>query len=172
MALGKIWVAIFTMVYVFSLTSCDHEQRSGKSKSGVWEPKLDQNKLDGYSSQDPRAKCADDARTWFNDYQPHEKNIELLKYIYHYKENKCFEMVFCNYKIGAGPAWIEDTSLWEVHENKQYGGLSERRVIEPNDDEPIKSRTEHCWVLDKSCTTQHEFFHLISPYLSENDSYH
>jgi hypothetical protein len=160
-----IWSTVFTLVSVFSLISCDHEQRSGKSKSGVWETKLDQNKLDGYSSRDPRVKCADDARAWFNDYEVHEKNVELLKYIYHYEENKCFEMVFCHYRIGPAPSWIEDTSLWEVHENKQYGRLSERRVIEPNDDPSIKSRTEDCWVLGKDCTTQDEFYRLIEPYL-------
>lgn len=119
---------------------------------------------------DLREKCSRDAKAWFNENWRRDKDTVLLDYTNHYSKamNKCFILVEYHYSFGDNGSWMNDMTLWDVHENSKYGNFGESHMIFGIKTGLAPQDSVHtCEMLDKKCRTLQEFNGLVRSYLND-----
>lgn len=149
-------------LFVLFLTGCNSDRMAViEKKTAELERQVAQ--LHQSAQLDLQAKCAKDAKAWFDVRWQSDKDTILLDYVNHYSttKNKCFINVEFHYK-GVGPefSWFNHISLHDVYENQKYGQISERHQI--NED-----KVTDCEVYGKKCTTMQEYQSLIDPFMNK-----
>src|SRR5436305_14172183 len=82
-----------------------------------------------------QAKCAKDAKGWFNENWAHgaDRGTILLTYTNHYSvaKNKCFITVEYHFNSigGGGFRWVNSVSVYDVYENQKYGEINEKHDL-------------------------------------------
>lgn len=119
---------------------------------------------------DLQARCASEAKDWFEDDFSSDEDTMVLNFANHYnkEQNKCFvvvELHEANSVLQPG-AWTNDRMLWDIYENAQLGEVVESNVssLKPGS---FRSEVTTCYVLDKKCTTVNEFDDLVRTYMSK-----
>lgn len=121
---------------------------------------------------DLQAKCAKDARSWFNENWSRDKDTILLDFTNHYnaKQNKCFILVEYHYKSNfAGPggdSWTNDMSLTDIYENSKYAGFDENHYTYYKPQFNTHDEVISCNVAGTKCKTGDEFNNLVSHYMT------
>jgi hypothetical protein len=152
------------------LTGCDHEDRIAKLEKQTKEMQSDKDRLADYDLQ---AKCAKDARAWFNENWSRDKDTQLLNFTNHYnkKKNKCFIEVEYHYQSNlAGPggnSWTNDMSVWDVYENSKYANFSENHYMYFKPKISSNSEVITCDVSGKKCSSVAEFNSLSGQFMSD-----
>lgn len=147
-------------------TGCDTARIDRLEKENA-ELKAKADQADVAREFDLQAKCAKDARAWFNESYARDKDTQLLDFTNHYnkKENACFVFVEWHFSQGESLSWVNLMSLWNVYENSKYGNFGENHYVDlkhpPTRDEMIT-----CEVMDKKCKSAGEFIEFIGPYLA------
>ncbi len=116
---------------------------------------------------DLQAKCSRDAKGWFNENWPRDKDTILLDFTNHYNKsmNKCFISVEYHYHTDKNGSWTNDITLWDVYENAQYGTLVEAHEEEFKPEFKITEQVITCELGQKKCKTVEEFNGLVRPYM-------
>jgi outer membrane murein-binding lipoprotein Lpp len=164
-------LAIIAGVAVVVLAAgCGDSQRIAQLEKQNEEFKAQLARNQAATDFDLQAKCSKDAKTWFDENFPSDKDTILLDRSNHYnkEQNKCLVMIEWHYKAafyGEG-SWTNHMSLWDVYENTRLGEVVEQHIIEFK---PPSTRNEvqSCNVLDKKCTSVGEFNVLVRPYMSK-----
>lgn len=158
------------LLFAVVLTGCDHEDRIAKLEKQTSELQSGRDRVADYDLQ---AKCAKDAKAWFNENWSGDKNTLLLDFMNHYnkKENKCFVSVEYHYNSKfAAPgdySWTNDMTLWNLYENTKYGSFAETHYtyLKPNSNN--RNEVIMCEVFGEKCKTLQEFNTLVRPYLND-----
>src|SRR5579884_1776223 len=122
----KNW-AIEALVFCTFLAGCNND-RLAKLERENSDLRANLEKQNAAAAYDLQAKCAKDARIWFNlNWAPRDKNTIYLDYTNHYnrKLNGCFIVVEHHFNLPQTSNWHNAMSLWNVHENEQYGTFDE-----------------------------------------------
>jgi hypothetical protein len=119
---------------------------------------------------DLQAKCSRDARVWFNEEWPREKDTILLDFTNHYNKsmNKCFILVEYHFKIDKGESWGNDMTLWDVYENTKYAHFyqSHFAYIVSGSGYKTTDQVITCEDQEKKCRSLDEFNNAISSYMN------
>jgi outer membrane murein-binding lipoprotein Lpp len=114
---------------------------------------------------DLQAKCAKDAKAWFDDHwgRP-DKDTILLDYTNHYnvKKNQCFVTVEYHFNTG-GFGWTNSISLYDVYENQKYGEVMENHNLV---DGKETLRQDMCQVGGTKCTSLSQYNSLSAEFMS------
>jgi hypothetical protein len=123
-----------------------------------------------------QARCAKDARAWFNGNwsdTSRNKDTNLLHFTNHYnaKLNKCFIMVEWHYKSiygdpGAG-SWTNDMNLYDVYQNAQYAQFGENHNTYYKPQIHVQDDVIACEVQGEKCKTIDKFNNLMRPYMND-----
>jgi hypothetical protein len=168
-------VLVVALGALLVLIGCDHEDRIARLEKETQEVKTAQSDKNRVADYDLQAKCAKDARAWFNENWAgsRDKDTVLLDFRDHYnkKENKCFVLVEYHYNSNlAGPrgtSWTNIMSLWDVYENSRYGDLSENHYTYFKPTITSNDEVITCMVLGRKCTTIAEFNNLTGKYMND-----
>jgi len=124
------------------------------------------------SDYDLQAKCARDARTWFNQSWSHDKTTLLLDFSNHYSaaHNKCFIVVEWHYSSGlagrvSDTSWTNDTSLWNVYENTKDAEFVENHYIDLKTNISPRDDVITCQVTGDNCKTYADFNNRAAQYV-------
>ena len=109
-------------------------------------------------SYDTSAKCANDARKWFNAAWTNKGAI-FLNFSSHY--NKVHDSCFALVENHSG--WTDTASLWNVRENDKLAEVYDTH--RPNPDGSFREDFRSCSVAGPQCKTVAEFLRLIQPYM-------
>jgi hypothetical protein len=114
---------------------------------------------------DLQAKCSRDATAWFNDNWSgkDKKTIILLTHTNHLQKSSQD-----NYSRGGNGNWVNDMTLWDVYENKNYGQYTETSTSHPNQSPEFTYRVLACELFGKAkgCETMDDFTDLVWAYLN------
>jgi hypothetical protein len=117
------YVPMFVLGVVLSVApGCDTGERIARLEKQNEELKAEIKKNQAAADFDLQAKCAKDARAWFNETWSRDKNTILLDYTNHYHRasNKCYILVEYHYSWGdKSGSWVNDMILYDVYENSQ-----------------------------------------------------
>jgi hypothetical protein len=151
-----------------SVVGCDSGERIRQLEKQNEELKEQIKKEQAVADYDFQAKCGKDAKTWFNEGWPSDKDTILLTYTNHYNkvQNKCFILIEYHYRLDTNGSWANSLSLWDLYENAQYGTFGEQTVIHWKPTYGSEKVLGTCELLDKKCKTAEEFNDLVRPYLS------
>jgi hypothetical protein len=119
---------------------------------------------------DLQAKCAKDARIWFNlNFSPRDKNTVYLDYTNHYykKQNACFIVVENHFNLPPTSNWHMMLSLWNVYENNQYGKFDEGHYYDFQNPGVDKPRINDCLVAGAKCDDEDGFNKLVWSYMND-----
>jgi len=160
-------------LYLFVLaslvaTGCDTDRISKLEKENQ-ELKAKIEKSNAAQDYDLQARCAKDARAWFNQSYSRDSQTDLLDYTNHYNKNlnKCFATVEYHFTIAPkNPSWMNDMSLWDIYENSQYGKFLESHTIDLNLKGGTADHIVTCEVAGSKCKTIDEYNGLVQPYLN------
>jgi hypothetical protein len=148
-------------------TACDLEERVGRLEKQTQELQAEVKKDRATADYDLQAKCSKDAKAWFKENWPSDKDTLLLDYKNHYNKasNKCF--IFVEYHFSKiADVWTNDITLWDVYENLQYGDFTQNHISYRKPDFKTEDVLVSCKVSDKTCKTAEEFNGLVRPYMS------
>lgn len=86
------------------------------------------------------------------------KHLEVFTYKCHYnkKLNKCFFLLSGNPSSPGSNSFTR--TLLNINENNEYGLI----VKSKNSENPVV-----CWVLEKGCNSEKEWYTLVKPYMEE-----
>jgi hypothetical protein len=154
------------------LAGCDADRIAKLEKENA-ELKAKIEKQSLVADYDHQAKCAKDARSWFNENWSRGKNTIILDFTNHYnvKLNKCFILVEHHYNShlasSGGDSWTNDMSITDVYENSTYAQFTENHYIywKPKYSEGEEVIT--CSVGGATCKTGEEFNDLIRPHMND-----
>lgn len=132
--MGKLILVSVTLAVV-ALSGCEDNQRLTRleKQNETLKAQLSQiNEKNVTRNYDLQARCSKDAKAWFRENYPPDKDTTLLDFSnhYHIASNQCFAFVEYHFKQGVGESWINDMSLWNVYENAKYGDFMEEHVID------------------------------------------
>lgn len=149
-------------------SGCDMKERISRLEKENQELKATVEKNGAVVDYDLQAKCAKDARNWFNENWQRDKNTALLEFTNHYNksQNKCFIFVEYHYSLFSAGSWTSNMSLWDVYENVKYAAFSEQHVIVSDSKTKPTDMMIQCEVRGEKCKTLDEFQKGISPYLN------
>src|SRR5947207_14641231 len=125
-AMEKYALMIALGVVLSVALGCDTERISRLEKQNE-ELKAEIKKSQAAADFDLQAKCAKDARAWFNETWSRDKNTILLDYTNHYHKaaNKCYILVEYHYSWGdKSGSWVNDIMLYDVYENSKEENFS------------------------------------------------
>jgi outer membrane murein-binding lipoprotein Lpp len=165
--MGKL-LLVFMMLAIVALSGCEDSQRLARLEKENQTPKAQLNQLNEKNvtrNYDLEARCSKDAKAWFHENYPRDKDTALLDFTnhYHLATNQCFVLVELHLGAGAGrPFWVNDMSLWNVYENSQYGHFMENH----NFDKDSTNEVIACEMTNAKCTTIDQFNALVQPYMN------
>jgi hypothetical protein len=93
-----------TVVAIFiTLSGCDYGKRLSLLEKQNEELNVQIKKEQATADYDSQAKCSKDAKLWFNENWPRDKQTILLTYTNHYSkwQNKCFIVVEYHYRTDS-----------------------------------------------------------------------
>ncbi|HKW02284.1 MAG TPA: hypothetical protein VJN96_20850 [Vicinamibacterales bacterium] len=144
--------------------SCD-SQRLAKLEA---ENKDLRQQIDGLkrtNNLDVQAKCAKDAREFFNkDWATgRDDKTQLLDFSNHYNEsmNRCFILINYNFLMGSS-GWSQTASLYDVYDHLQVGDFAALNIYRNGADQTTVNR---CSVAGIQCTSGAEFNERIRPFM-------
>ena len=138
---------------------CDTGQRARLEKENQ-ELKAEATKNRNAVDYDLQAKCSRDARAWFKESWPGDKDTILLNFTNHYHKslNKCLILVEYHYNFHVSTwSWVNDLIGYDVYENSKFASFSETHIIYPKPTYRTEDKLMECWVWDKKCKTAKEF---------------
>ena len=162
----RMKIALWLMICVGLFAGCDADRIAKLEKDNA-DLKAKVDRQDAATLYDLKAKCAKDAKIWFNENWSRDKNTVLLDFTNHYnaEHNKCFILVEYHYKtlLLDASEWTNDVTLMDVYENAKYGEFAVNHFTNfkttiTNTDEVIT-----CDVQGAKCKTSDEFDHLVQP---------
>ena len=112
-----------------------------------------------------QAKCAKDAKAWFESTWPErlEPNSISAEYTNHYSmaKNKCFITVEYKYFFPTfgSETWVDDLTTHDVYENREVASVSEEHGP------MMKVTVTDCQVFGTKCSTMQEYRALSKPLL-------
>ena len=154
---------------VFLLLGCGTDKISKLEKENQ-ELKAEATKNRAVADYDLQAKCSKDARAWFKENFPSDKDTILLNFTNHYHRglNKCFILIEYHYNFYMGNgSWVSDLIAWDVYENSKFANFGETHVVYPKPEYHMEDKVMNCEVWDKKCTTVDEFKGLVRPYMND-----
>jgi hypothetical protein len=123
--------SLFFACLIFLLLGCGTD-RAAKLEKENQELKASIAKNQTGTAYDFQARCAKDARAWFNANWPSDKDTIILDFTNHYhrKMNSCFIEIEYHYKsfIGSG-SWVNDLMAYDVYENSKFANFSENHFV-------------------------------------------
>ncbi len=160
---------VLAIIAALMLTAlgCDTSDRVSRLEKQVQELQVKVGKDQAVIDYDLQAKCAKDAKTWFDEgWADGGKGNILLDHSNHYNKalNKCFTEVEHHYYSEVGrPDWTNNISLWDVYENTKYGNFAENHdtLAGKSIDDVII-----CEFRNQKCMTLDEFNELVRPYMN------
>lgn len=168
----KKWVEIGLLACCFLVAGCDAD-RIAKLERENADLKAMVEKQNAATAYDLQAKCAKDARVWFNGNWPADKDTILLDFTDHYsaKLNKCFILVEYHYNSHlAGPggdSWTNDMNLYDVYENSKYAEFGENHYSYSKPELRTGQEVITCDVSGTKCKTGAEFDDLVRPFMND-----
>ena len=151
------------------IAGCDND-RIAKLEKGNADLKAKVERQSAAVEYDLQARCAKDARAWFNlNWTPRDKNTTYLDYTNHYnsKLNACFIMIGYNFELPQSSNWHNTSSLWNVYENEKYGEFGEGHYYDYLKPGEERSRIVDCTVTGTKCNSQQEFNNLVRQYMND-----
>jgi hypothetical protein len=153
---------------------CDTGERMTRLEKQTADLKADVEKDRSVRDLDLQAKCAKDARAWFNENwsSSRDKDTVLLDFTNHYnvKLNKCFILVEFHYKShfadAGGDSWTNNIELTDVYENNQYGRFAENHYTYLKPQFRTEREVINCDAKDGECKTLDDFQNLTRPYMN------
>jgi hypothetical protein len=163
------WLRDLCVPIVFALvtTGCDVPDRVSNVEKQVKELQTSAEKNEAVQDYDLQAKCAKDARQWFDQNWSRDKDTLFLDFTNHYNKrmNKCFIDVEYHFS-GTAFAWTNEIMIYDIYENTQYGKLSQGHVTMKIKGEPQEvERISTCEVKGKKCTSLDEFNNLAGQFM-------
>jgi hypothetical protein len=119
------------LLMIWLAVGCDIPDRVAKLEKDNKELRTTQSERDRVASYDLQAKCAKDAREYFERNWPPNKDTVLLDFRDHYNksENRCFIFIEYHYNSEmAAPgrtSWTNLMNVYDVQENNQYAEFGE-----------------------------------------------
>jgi hypothetical protein len=164
------WGLLIAAGAVFLLAiGCDRGERISRLEKQNEELKAEAKKDRTAADYDLQAKCARDARVWFNENWSRDKDTILLTYTNHYQKssNKCFILVEFHYFFwDKNGSWINDITLWDVYENAKQGNFSKNTLVYFKPKYHSEASVTTCELLGTKCNTIDQFNDLARPYLN------
>lgn len=153
-------------IILLTATGCDQDRITALEKQNQ-ELKAQMEKGHATADYDLQAKCAADARSWFDRTWRADKDTLLLNFTDHYNkaENKCFILVEYHFNYSKD-AWANNMSLWDVYENSEYGDFSENHITHITPTFTVEDRVDTCELGNSKCTSVNGFNDLARPYMS------
>jgi hypothetical protein len=165
-------IALILCLALTGLAGCDTERLNKLEKENA-ELKAKADKADVVRDFDLQAKCAKDARTWFNENWARDKDTMLLDFSNHYnaKFNKCIILVEYHYNSRLagqfGDSWTNDMNLFDIYENVKYATFMENHYTYYKPDIHTAEQVIACDVEGNKCKTGAEFNNLIRKYMND-----
>jgi len=158
--------ALFILLFLL-LTGCGVSDRLARVEKENKELKEEVSKRSTISDYDLQAKCAKDARAWFEESWQRDSGTILLDYTNHYNKamNKCFILVEFHFNTAPSGSWTNSMTISDVYENLKYGTYMETHRIRLKDGE-TSDQLHLCKVMDKECKSIQEFNTLVGPYMN------
>jgi hypothetical protein len=120
------------LLIVLMAVGCDTPQRMNRLEKQNQELQAEVRKDRNVAVYDLQAKCAKDAKVWFNDTWERDKDTVLLDYTNHYNKsaNRCYILVeYHHYSYLGNGSWFNNIMLYDVYENSHVGNFSESHAI-------------------------------------------
>jgi len=110
---------------------------------------------------DLEAKCAEEAKRYFNENWRADQMTAGLLYSNHYNRslNKCFILVRDQTFINPKEEWHRDVTLSDVHERTDYA-----RFVESHSG--TSTSLTNCEIAGTSCTSEQDFENRVKPYMT------
>jgi len=157
-------IASILCLVLTGIAGCDADRVAKLEKDNVeLKARVDQQKA--ALEYDLQAKCAKDAKEWFRDNYPPDKDTVTLIYIDHYnrKLNTCFIRAAFQFRLFDGStSW--HTTIWNVYENSQYADISENHDFK-NKEHP--DQVNSCEVQGQKCTNRQQFDQMTNSLLHD-----
>jgi hypothetical protein len=117
---------------------------------------------------DLQARCAKDAKSWFNENYRRDKDTTLLDFSNHYNlaTNQCFIFVELHLREQDGSSWMNNMTLWNVYENAKYGHYLEEHTIKFQAPSIDKDEIDACDMLDQKCKSIEQFNQFAQSYMN------
>ncbi|HLJ15808.1 MAG TPA: hypothetical protein VKV15_15020 [Bryobacteraceae bacterium] len=153
-------------VVLLTATGCGQDRIAALEKQNQ-ELKAQMEKSHATSDYDLQAKCASDARAWFNENWSPSKYTLFSNFTNHYNKtmNKCFIVVEVHLNYSEGE-WLNHVSLWDVYENSRYADFSEDHIRHLTPTFTVEERVDTCELGERKCASLNEFNDLTRPYMS------
>lgn len=152
------------------LTGCDIPDRVNHLEKQTKEMQSERDRVANYDLQ---AKCAKDAREYFERGWRPDKNTLLLDFKDHYnkRENRCFILIEYHYNLEiAAPgrtSWTNLMNIYDVQENNEYAEFGENHHSYSQPKFTTGSEVVLCKVQGKECKSVEEFNKLSSSLMTD-----
>jgi hypothetical protein len=151
-------------IVLFSL-GCNNERTARLEKQNQ-ELREQLKKSNAAAEFDMQEKCAREAKAWYQENYPPDKDTIMQTYSNHYNraQNKCFIFIEWNYRLGTGQSWASHMSLWDVNDNVQRADFSQNHIVYK--DLHTEDGRVYCEI-GKPCSTENEFEAFTRPFLND-----
>ncbi len=164
-------VLIFGLLLL--LIGCDLPDRVAKLEKENKELRTQQSERDRVASYDLQAKCAKDAREYFEKGWRPDKSTLLLDFKDHYnkRENRCFILIEYHYNSNQaaadGASWTNLMNIYDVQENNEYAEFGENHYTYYKPKLTTGSEVVMCKVQGQDCKSVDEFNKLSSSLMND-----
>ena len=165
----KKWVGIGFLACCSVIVGCDADRIAKLEKENA-DLKATVETRHAATAFDLQAKCAKDARVWFNENWAPDKDTILLNFTNHYsaKLNRCFILVESHYNSRlAWESWTNDMDLYDVYENSEYAQFGENHYTYWKPKYSTGDEVITCEVSGTKCKTGGEFNNLVGQYMND-----
>jgi hypothetical protein len=158
---------------LLSLIGCDLPDRVGRLEKENKELKVTESERKRVVSYDLQAKCAKDAREYFDRGWRPDKNTVLLDFKDHYNksENRCFILIEYHYNVElAAPgrtSWTNLMNIYDVQENNEYAEFGENHYSYSKPKFTTGDEVVLCKVQGQECKSIDEFNKLSSSLMND-----
>ena len=116
--------AIHLLLIFGMLSGCDTQRLNQLQKQNE-ELKAQGEKDHVVRDYDLQARCARDARLWFNENWRPGKDTIMLTFSNHYYKvgNQCFALVENHYSMDKTGSWINELTLWNIYAKFAIRGI-------------------------------------------------
>ena len=150
------------LVVLITFAGCDSD-RVAKLEKQTADLERQVTQLHQSGQLELQAKCAKDAKAWFNEnWNSRDPSTLLLNYTNHYNasKNKCFISIEYHFSgVTSDRAWYNSVSLHDVYENSKYGEINERHTLDD-------IKVSDCQVYSKKCSSMQEYQSLTAQFLN------
>ena len=166
--------AVGAFIALIAMSACDLPERITKLEKDNKELRTTQSERDRVANYDLQAKCAKDAREYFEKgWGTTDKNTLLLDFKDHYNrgENRCFILIEYHYNskmVGVdGTSWTNLMNIYDVQENNEYAEFGENHYSYYKPKVTTGSEVVMCKVRGQECKSIDEFNKLCWSLMNE-----